>query len=81
MAMGRYKDAANAARDMVTLFPKSAEAMYVMGTVLAKSPQGANESLKAFNKALKIQPRLVAAAIALCTTLLSLNRVDEAIDR
>lgn len=43
IALGKFKDAANAAREMVLLFQKSAEVYYVMGTVLAKSPQGAPE--------------------------------------
>jgi tetratricopeptide (TPR) repeat protein len=43
LALGKFKDAANAAREMVLLYQKSPEVYYVMGTVLGKSPQGANE--------------------------------------
>jgi tetratricopeptide (TPR) repeat protein len=43
IALGKYKDAANCAREMVLLYQKSAEVFYVMGTVLGRSSQGANE--------------------------------------
>jgi hypothetical protein len=43
VALQKYKDAANAAREMALLYQRSSEVYYVMGTVLAKSPQGATE--------------------------------------
>ena len=45
IALGKFKDAAHTAREMVLLFQKSAEVYYVMGIVLSKSPQGASEVL------------------------------------
>lgn len=78
MAMGKYRDAATAAKEMVLLYPKSARALYTLGTVMAKSPQGVRESIKAFSKALRLHPRLLDATLALCTTYLSLGHHSEA---
>ncbi len=37
IAMGKLKDAARAARELVELYPKSAEACFMLGNVLAKA--------------------------------------------
>jgi tetratricopeptide (TPR) repeat protein len=78
MAMGKFRDAATAAKEMVLLYPKSARALYTLGTVMAKSPQGVRESIKAYSKALRLHPRLLDATLALCTTYLSLGHHPEA---
>lgn len=43
LGLGRLKEAANWSRESIRLYPKSAESYYMMGNVLAKSSNAANE--------------------------------------
>ena len=58
--IGKLKDAANAAKEMVELFPRSAEACYMLGKVLsrAKGDEGVN-AVSNFNINFSSQPGII----------------------
>lgn len=78
MHLKKFRDAATAAKEMVLLYPRSARALYTLGTVMAKSTQGVRESIKAYSKALRLHPRLLDATLALCATYLALGHNGDA---
>ncbi len=43
ISLGKFKEAANWSRESVRLFPKAAQSYFMMGNVLAKSPNASHE--------------------------------------
>jgi tetratricopeptide (TPR) repeat protein len=76
--MKKYRDAAIAGKEMVLLYPKSARALFTLGTIMSKSPQGERETIKAYCKALRLNPCLLDATLALCARYLALGNNEDA---
>eukprot|EP01038_Epipyxis_sp_PR26KG_P011855 gene11855-15861_t len=80
LALGKLKDAVNISREAVTEFPRSSSAYLMMGSVFAKSTQGASECIRAFAKSLKLNPANKAAATSMAQALIAQGKLEEAVD-
>jgi tetratricopeptide (TPR) repeat protein len=79
LAMGKLKDALNAAREAISSIPKSSTVYLLMGNVLSKSAHGATEAVKAYSKAVKLNPFNRTAAIIMAETLVEQGKFEDAI--
>ena len=84
LALGKIKDATSAAKDAVTLMPKSTMAHVLVGQCLSHTTGGnhggghATESAKAYSRALRLDPGNIKAASAMAAQLSSLGKLHEA---
>lgn len=82
LEMNRFQDALSTAKEALITMPRSSAAFFIMGKVLCKVPgtNGVNEGLKAFTKALKLNPSNKQAASHMAEMLCSQNKFKEAIE-
>mmetsp|Transcript_15880 Transcript_15880/g.23218 ORF Transcript_15880/g.23218 Transcript_15880/m.23218 type:complete len:637 (+) Transcript_15880:2-1912(+) len=80
IAMGKLKDAAAVAKEAIAVLPKSSSAYLMMGTVLAQTAQGVVESVKAFGKALRLDPWNKIAAASIADALSNQGKCEEAVE-
>lgn len=78
LALGKVKDATSAAKDAITMMPKSPLACILVGQCLARSANGLVESMKAYSRALKLDPACARAASSLAEILVSQGKLHEA---
>jgi len=78
LALDKVKDATSAAKDAITMLPRSPLACILVGQCLARSANGLAESLKAYSRALKLDPGCARAASSLAELLAAQGKLHEA---
>jgi tetratricopeptide (TPR) repeat protein len=78
IALGKLKDAVNVSRESIIYMPRSATAYLLLANVIAKSPQGAVESVRAYSKALKLSPLNKMAVQGMAQVYLDDEKFEEA---
>ena len=79
LTLNKIKEATSNAKDAITLLPKSAAAFTLVGQCLSRTTNGAMESLKAYSRALKLDPGNIKAALLMSDTLVSQGKMHESL--
>ena len=80
VAQNKLKEAAKTAKMLVTLMPKSSISYMLLGDVVSKSAKGAADSIRAYKKALKLDPSSKAAVLGLSKAYIIEQNYTDAID-
>lgn len=78
IALGKLKDAVNVSRESICSMPRSASAYLLLANVIANSPQGAMESVRAYSKALKLSPLNKLAVQGMAQVYIDEEKFEEA---
>lgn len=81
IGVNRYKEAVTTARSVVKLFPRKAKSYTLLGRVYALRSEHQDGAKRALLKALTLDPRNVAATMALADVMVSDGECRSAIDR
>lgn len=79
--VNKYKEAVATAKSVVKLFPHKAQSYTLLGSVFALRPENKEHARKAFQRALTLEPRKLAAIFGLVDLLIHEGNFSVAIDR
>uniref|UniRef100_K3WIA9 Anaphase-promoting complex subunit 7 n=1 Tax=Globisporangium ultimum (strain ATCC 200006 / CBS 805.95 / DAOM BR144) TaxID=431595 RepID=K3WIA9_GLOUD len=79
--VNRYKEAVTTAKSVVKLFPQKAQSYTLLGSVFALRPEMKEHARKAFERALTLEPRKLAAMFGLVDLLVHDGNFALAIDK
>lgn len=79
--VGKYKDAVATAKAVVKRYPHKAHSFTLLGSVFALRPENKEHARKAFQRALTLEPRKLAAIFGLVDLLVHEGNFSVAIDK
>jgi cytochrome c-type biogenesis protein CcmH/NrfG len=79
IASGNLKDAIKISRETIIYMPRSGYAYILMAKVMAKNPQGGPESIRAYQKALKLSSYNSVALQGLAELYIEGQKVSRAV--
>lgn len=79
--VNKYKEAVATAKSVVKLFPQKAHSYTLLGIVFALRPENKEHARKAFQRALTLEPRKLAAIFGLVDLLVHEGNFTPAIDK
>ncbi|TMW56071.1 hypothetical protein Poli38472_008719 [Pythium oligandrum] len=79
--LNKYKEALTTAKTVVKLYPQKSQSYTLLGNVLALRPEHTEQARKAFQRALSMEPRKLAAVFGLVDLLVRDSHFAQAIDK